>query len=275
MKAVVGIITFNQAAYDLDRLVRSIEGAAVAEGVCGTQIEILILDNGDATAAEVRGTKLGVRYLPPRGNIGFSKGMNLLLAEAFGNGLATDFLCLNPDGLLHRDFFKQMIAFRNRYPLALLEGREFPEEHPKVYDVDTFDTPWATGAALMIPKSAYSALGGFDEDFFMYCEDVDYCWRARAKGIPVKHVSGALFSHEILGRPESSLRAMRAKLGERLLAHKWGFQAKVVEFETDLVRHGFYASTDDMPRLGEQHVLTPAERRVANFDYPTLAPSRW
>jgi GT2 family glycosyltransferase len=42
--------------------------------------------------------------------------------------------------------------------------------------------PWVTGAALAIRRSAFDQLGGFDEDYFMYAEEVDLCWRARQAG---------------------------------------------------------------------------------------------
>jgi GT2 family glycosyltransferase len=43
------------------------------------------------------------------------------------------------------------------------------------------DVPWATGACMLINRDCWTALGGFDERFFMYCEDVDFCRRAAAR----------------------------------------------------------------------------------------------
>jgi N-acetylglucosaminyl-diphospho-decaprenol L-rhamnosyltransferase len=42
--------------------------------------------------------------------------------------------------------------------------------------------PWVTGAALAIRRSAFDELGGFDEDYFMYAEEADLCWRSRQAG---------------------------------------------------------------------------------------------
>jgi GT2 family glycosyltransferase len=47
--------------------------------------------------------------------------------------------------------------------------------------------PWVTGCCLLIRKECFQALGGLDEDFFLYYEDADLCRRARQKGWSVWH----------------------------------------------------------------------------------------
>ncbi len=42
--------------------------------------------------------------------------------------------------------------------------------------------PWVTGAALAVRRSAFEAVGGFDEGYFMYAEEADLCWRCRQAG---------------------------------------------------------------------------------------------
>ncbi len=49
------------------------------------------------------------------------------------------------------------------------------------------EVPWATGCALLIRKECLQDLGGFDEDFFLYYEDVDFCRRAAERGWKVCH----------------------------------------------------------------------------------------
>jgi GT2 family glycosyltransferase len=55
---------------------------------------------------------------------------------------------------------------------ALLNG---PHDRPR-------DVPWVTGAALAVRRSAFDAVGGFDETYFMYAEEADLCWRLRKAG---------------------------------------------------------------------------------------------
>jgi GT2 family glycosyltransferase len=66
--------------------------------------------------------------------------------------------------------------------IAAWELRQIPYEHPKAYDPVTLDTPWASAAALLIRRSAFESVSGFEPRIFMYGEDVDLSWRLRAKG---------------------------------------------------------------------------------------------
>jgi GT2 family glycosyltransferase len=54
---------------------------------------------------------------------------------------------------------------------------------------------WAYGAALLIPRDAVDAIGGFDESFFMYAEDVEWCWRAAGYGWSVWFEPSAVVTH--------------------------------------------------------------------------------
>ena len=104
---------------------------------------------------------------------------------------------------------------------AIIEAVQFPEEHPKVYDPLTFETPWASGACLAIPRRVHASIGGFDDGFFMYCEDVDLSWRARAAGHSVRTCPRALFLHSVAGRADDpEVRRRHLESGWRL-ARKW------------------------------------------------------
>ena len=76
-------------------------------------------------------------------------------------------------GVFHRKAIVRMLEMQTAFTPCLLEARQFPEEHPKEYDPRTFDTPWVSGACLMIPVQIYERIGGFDDRFFMYMEDAD------------------------------------------------------------------------------------------------------
>jgi len=59
------------------------------------------------------------------------------------------------------------------------------------------DVDWANGACLMVRRSLLQQLGGLDEEFFMYFEDVDLCRRLRQKGYRVRHLAEAEIIHFI------------------------------------------------------------------------------
>jgi hypothetical protein len=47
---------------------------------------------------------------------------------------------------------------------------------------------WADGSCLVFTKEVFNSIGDFYEKFFMYFEDVDFCYRAKSKGFTLKHV---------------------------------------------------------------------------------------
>lgn len=71
---------------------------------------------------------------------------------------------------------------------------------------------WVKGAALAIRRESFAAVGGFDEDYFMYSEEVDLCWRALAAGWEVHYAPEACVVH-VEGASTSQTRdAMTAQL---------------------------------------------------------------
>lgn len=67
---------------------------------------------------------------------------------------------------------------------------------------------WVSGAAMIVRQSAYAEIGGFDERFFMYMEDVDLCCRLRAKGWGVAYEPAAIVEH-VMGHSQSTDQAVR------------------------------------------------------------------
>ncbi len=156
-------------------------------------------------------------------NTGFGEGHNRLAA-----GCRSDFLLfVNPDTLVTACFFDRMIEVFDR-DIGIVEGRQTPIEHPKDYDVDTFETDWSSGACMMIPSALFIELGGFDSDtFWMYCEDVDLSWRVKAAGYKTLYQPNApVFHPKRLSKegrwiPTPTERRISAEVA-LLLAYKWG-----------------------------------------------------
>jgi N-acetylglucosaminyl-diphospho-decaprenol L-rhamnosyltransferase len=70
---------------------------------------------------------------------------------------------------------------------------------------------WLSGACLMVRRDVLEQLGGWDERFFMYCEDKDLCRRARDAGYDIRFEPGAVAVHEGGGSaPRTSLMAVLA-----------------------------------------------------------------
>ena len=75
----------------------------------------------------------------------------------------------------------------------------------------SIEVDWVSGACMLVRRSAFESVGGFDERYFLYWEDADLCRRLRARGYRVRYVPGATAVHSV-GRssrsaPAASIRA--------------------------------------------------------------------
>ncbi|MBK1836045.1 class I SAM-dependent methyltransferase [Azospirillum sp. YIM B02556] len=265
----VGIVTYNNDEDAVRRIVQSTR-IALAKAGCPTDGRILVIDNGSSSAAMTAGDP-AVHRLETAGNIGFGAGHNRLMAAAFASD-ADHYIAANPDGAFHPDailaLLRMMQAQQDR---ALVEALQFPVEHPKPYDPFTFETPWLSGACLMIPRRAFEELGGFDETFFMYCEDVDLSWRARAGGFVLRSCPTALFLHEVTNRPRNPAVLRMIHDSGVLLARKWGAPPAFQSWVTGELRGLGHQPPDAQP------TPVPADwRRYADFSHHfSFAKARW
>lgn len=211
-----GVVLYETPSEDLERLDRS---ARIAAREAGVAYSLLAIDNSDRFQAG--DMPEGTQFLASEGNIGFGKGHNRLMEQAFRDG-ADGYLALNPDGFLHPEAIGALVRdMAATHGLALVEARQFPNEHPKIYDMATGETPWCSGACLLIPQPLHTRIGGFDDGFFMYCEDVDLSWRARQSAAGCRISADALFFHDVLDRPQSDFARWHMAISMRRLIGKW------------------------------------------------------
>ena len=128
--------------------------------------------------------------------LGFGANHN----RAFGH-CTTDFFCvLNPDITLPDPSIWRALLQQARQPgvgcayprLLEPDGRPQQNEREAVTPLSLLRrhllkapprrTDWASGAYWVVPAAAWRALGGFDERYFMYCEDADFCLRLQLAG---------------------------------------------------------------------------------------------
>ncbi len=155
-------------------------------------------------------------------NLGHGGGHNRLAPL-----VATDLiLFLNPDAMVGPEALEALLIACNA-GVGAVDGRQLPLEHPKDFDAVTGATSWASGACLLTPRAAFSAVGGFDDDtFFLYCDDVDYSWRVALAGYRVRHEPAARVFHDKRLTPDGGIVASDAEHyysaeAALLLAHKY------------------------------------------------------
>ena len=201
------------------------------------EVEVIVLDNasGDDSMARLRtafGAEPRVKLLESATNGGFARGNNQAIAETHGDYL----LLLNPDTLVGESTLAYCLTFLRTHPDAGAVGPRLINQsgamHPeskrgvptlwhsfcrftRLYRVaphsawlngyyqghlspdEVQQVPVLTGAFLMMRRSLYLAVGGLDERYFMYGEDIDLCYTIEQAGYhnyylptPVLHYKG-------------------------------------------------------------------------------------
>jgi GT2 family glycosyltransferase len=267
-RVVIGIVTYNNAASQLRRIVASARRSLERAGL-ETTCRILIVDNGADSGNVTSGDATVVR-LPSIGNVGFGAAHNRMMNAAFSER-ADIYVAANPDGAFHFESIRALLQMmRAQGNCALIEACQFPVESAKSYDPVTFETPWVSGACLAIPRVIFECTAGFDETFFMYCEDVDLSWRARAMGFAVRICPRALFFHSVTNRLESPEVRRRFLESGIILARKWGGPA----FEEQLKEEARQLGCPLVDRI--PNPVPEGWHRVADFSHQfNFAATRW
>lgn len=166
------------------------------------ELNVFVVDNGssDHTVEKLYSMKEkiqnqigGFELIEAGENLGFGRANNLACAKG-----TSDIVCFfNIDtevlpGTLSE--LKNAIE-QSEKEVAMWELRQFPYEHPKIYDPITMETSWCSGAAFAIRRNLYEQVGGFDKKIFLYTEDVDLSWRVRSLGYKIQYAPKAVIMH--------------------------------------------------------------------------------
>lgn len=209
----------------------------------GGHYRLIIIDNGPDDGGRDLARKAGAEVIVPEENLGFGRGCNLGASRSNDDFL----LFLNPDSQVGPEEIEALHRAALRHPEAsafgpLLRGetgdiqfkRESlltPEEPLLPAEIGTDDRPVRTisGAAMVIRRSAFEKIGGFDPEIFMYYEDDDICLRLAASCGPVLLVPSVRFTH-LLSRssaPSAALTRFKSYHWTRSRIHvlrKYGFR---------------------------------------------------
>jgi GT2 family glycosyltransferase/lipopolysaccharide/colanic/teichoic acid biosynthesis glycosyltransferase len=193
--------------------------------------EVIVVDNAstDGTPDMMRTEFPWVRLVAGTENLGYSRGVNVGIGRALGRY----FFVLNPDTVVQPDSVRRMVEFMDRTPDAGIVGPklifqdgntqlscrrfytfkvlalrrtplgkifrnsravrdhlmlDFDHESTRVVD-------WILGAAMMVRREAVESVGLMDERFFLYFEDVDWCYRMKQKGLAVYYCPDSVITH--------------------------------------------------------------------------------
>ncbi|MCO6429335.1 MAG: glycosyltransferase family 2 protein [Deltaproteobacteria bacterium] len=129
-------------------------------------------------------------------NLGFTGGNNLLMERALNETDSPFVFLLNMDTRIDPECLSELVRFmREDNSAGMVEALQEPREHPKAYDLRTFETHWCSGGGVLIDRRALEEVGLFDDRFFLYCEDVDLSWRMWMNGWRCKINPKAKYVH--------------------------------------------------------------------------------
>lgn len=128
-----------------------------------------------------------------RPNLGFGTGQNFAIAK----GSAPFILITNVDLRFEPSALRTLVGRAQSDPaeFASWEARQFPYEHPKYYDPVSLEVTWSSSCCVLMRRSAFERVEGYDERIFLYGEDVDLSYRLRSCGFRLGYVPSARVFH--------------------------------------------------------------------------------
>lgn len=177
-----------------------------------SSVQVILLDNLGQAGLKSYCNQNTLEYIPNTETKGFGENNNIVFQyceKELGMKQNDLFLVLNPDVNISTHTLEELLSYVkkdaskmatiNLYKDRFLSIpdysiRKFPSfinflysfiglGNSTIIQKDLIEKPtvvdWAAGSFLIFEVSLYRELGGFDESYFMYCEDIDICWRGK------------------------------------------------------------------------------------------------
>jgi len=178
-----------------------------------SKMEVIIIDNGstDNTIPFIRKNFPWVKIFVQKKNFGFAKAVNLGIERSNGEYL----LITNNDVIFEKNYLVNLVIFLQKNPKVGIVGGKIYYKHPKnkvAFSGAKFnfytgllslnkkpnkvcETDWNPGCNMFVKKKVFDKIGQFDEKFFFYFEDLDFCLRAKRAGYQVIYHPRAILWH--------------------------------------------------------------------------------
>ena len=228
-------------SWNVRDLLRECLKSVVRDG--GLATEIIVVDNAsdDGSVEMVRAEFPDVRLIANATNRGYAGGNNDGIAAAVGRYV----MILNPDTVTQGNALAAMVAYADAHPDVGVVGpqllnpdgsaqssrRRFPTLMTALFestwlqplaprgvlrhyymldqsDDETQEVDWVTGACFLVRREAIQQVGGLDESFFMYSEELDWCRRIKQAGWQVVYLPTAQVVHYV-GKSSDQVVAQR------------------------------------------------------------------
>jgi GT2 family glycosyltransferase len=228
--------------------------------------DTLVIDNGSRVSAgpAVRERFPETRCIELPMNLGYAGGNNVGLRAALAEGYA--FACvLNNDTVVDPGFLRAVVQEAAEGKVAAVGAKVLSHDDPSrlwmtygtvtwrqsliglagwgAADDGRYDTPrdveWVPGCSILMARGALAEIGLFDEHFFAYHEDVDWCTTAREHGWRIRYAPRAVVRHRgnrTLGGPAyTSPRKYLSARSTVLFARKHGTTAQKLKLAASIL----------------------------------------
>ncbi len=241
--------------------------------LAGPAPRIYVVDNGSTdNSVEILHREFGERIvlIANERNLLYAGGNNVGILRALSDG-CSHILLLNNDTVVDEQLLTELLKAAEQHPNAVLCPKIYYADRPNILwyaggklnlrrariahrgirELDRGqyermeETAWATGCALFASGKVFETVGLLDDNFQLYCEDVDFCLRARAAGFQIIYVPQAKLWHKVSA-------AIGGNLSRPKLTRKW----------------------NSLRRLLKKHVRNPLTRRLALTDFAITEPIR-
>jgi N-acetylglucosaminyl-diphospho-decaprenol L-rhamnosyltransferase len=229
---VAVVLVTYESAEDLTACVESLPAAAAPH-----ELELLVVDNASRDDSAGVGRALGAKVVESGRNLGYSRAANLGASQTSAPWV----LVANPDTVLAPGSLARLVATAEADPMIAcigprlrnLDGSDYPtgRRFPSLltgalhallgtvwpgnpatrrYHLADLDrtaparVDWVSGACMLLRRSAFEAVGGFDGAYFMYFEDMDLCLRLARAGWQVVLEPRATVVHVVGGSTRSA-----------------------------------------------------------------------
>jgi len=185
------------------------------------EIEVIVVDNGSTDGSQEIAKEFKVKLIENKENLGFAKAVN----QGIKGSSSEVFLLLNSDTQVKSNALEKLIEFEMQVRPAVigarmlnpdltvqgscfyfptikravsefwLGGKNYFSKYAPVQS-EPVGVEAVSGGAMAISRGVIDKVGLFDERFFMYFEDLDYCRRAGKAGIKVYYLPEAQIIHE-------------------------------------------------------------------------------
>jgi len=230
-------------------------GAALAECIDSLRQngvrQVVVVENGEVGSTPPALDGRDVVLVEPHQNLGYGRGVNRGAAQT---GEFEFLLVSNPDVVVHENAVARMVKYLDEHADVAVVGPQIKRPDASVYPsqrvfpnlwlaalhallatvwpsnpaTKAYRSPrsdgtvdWVSGACFLIRRNVFEEIGGFDERYFMFAEDMALCWQVREHGYGVGACSDAVVTHiEGLSRSRAS-REMLIAHHQSALRFEW------------------------------------------------------